>query len=95
MHNINLYLVFHSRLRYYYLVIHNIFICSYLIEKYFDMASVMQLDPTIHRSIAKIPPFQVDPDGKLIGRWKRYEECQNDKASFSAVLQYFPDLFLV
>ena len=68
MHNINLYLVFHSRLRYYYLVIHNIFICSYLIEKYFDMASVMQLDPTIHRSIAKIPPFQVDPDGKLIGR---------------------------
>ena len=27
---------------------------------------VCHADPTIHRSIAKIPPFQVDPDGKSV-----------------------------
>ena len=33
-----------------------------MIDIYFDMACVMQ----IQQSIAKIRPFHVDPDGKLV-----------------------------
>ena len=53
----------------------------------------MQLDPTIHRSIAKIPPFQVDQDGKLVPE-KNIKHVKMIRPLFSADLPFFSWPFL-